>query len=260
MLITVAHHITTFKKKQNKTKHKNNLITKFIYRARMCNFVFSSYISHRYNILLQLTFVRQPESIFIHTFDMHETPFVSISYRSFRLLFLQLFFSFCLSSFYFTLFSSSLIVNRLDTVTTATFFQFSGSRRPSLASVHSTSSSIKSYSAQRFEKELQQKELRQEMKLRLTRLQQQQQLIQNRPHIVITDPHVFTPGAVSNPLTPNSLDDLLPSVIEMAEVSECDSPIRYPPKTNQIQFSIFLLIAAANTSQITPFWSLYRPL
>lgn len=57
------------------------------------------------------------------------------------------------------------------------------------------------------------------MKLRLTRLQQQQQLIQNRPHIVITDPHVFAPGVVSNPLTPNSLDDLLPCVIETAEVS-----------------------------------------
>lgn len=59
------------------------------------------------------------------------------------------------------------------------------------------------------------------MKLRLTRLQQQQQLIQNRPHIVITDPHVFAAGVVSNPLTPNSLDldDLLPCVIETVEVS-----------------------------------------
>lgn len=111
-----------------------------------------------------------------------------------------------------------------------------GSRRPSLASVHSTSSSIKSYSAVRFEKELQQKELRQEMKLRLTRLQQQQQLIQNRPHIVITDPHVLAASAVAaavaggavaksialktpSPLTPNSLDELLPCVIETAEVS-----------------------------------------
>lgn len=101
-----------------------------------------------------------------------------------------------------------------------------GSRRPSLASVHSTNSSIKSYSAARFEKELQQKELRQEMKLRLTRLQQHQQLIQNKPHIVITDPHVIG-GAIPktialktpSPLTPNSLDELLPCVIETAEVS-----------------------------------------
>lgn len=75
----------------------------------------------------------------------------------------------------------------------------------------------------RFEKELQQKELRQEMKLRLTRLQQQQQLIQNKPHIIISDsingtipkPALKTPS----PLTPNSLDELLPCVIETAEVS-----------------------------------------
>lgn len=72
------------------------------------------------------------------------------------------------------------------------------------------------------------------MKLRLTRLQQQQQLIQNRPHIVITDPHVLavTAAAVAggtvsktialktpSPLTPNSLDELLPCVIETAEPS-----------------------------------------
>lgn len=102
-----------------------------------------------------------------------------------------------------------------------------GSRRPSLASVHSTSSSIKSYSAIRFEKELQQKEIRQEMKLRLTRLQQQQQLIQNKPHIIITDPHVIG-GAIPktialktpSPLTPNSLDELLPCVIEVIETAE----------------------------------------
>lgn len=71
------------------------------------------------------------------------------------------------------------------------------------------------------------------MKLRLTRLQQQQQLIQNKPHIIITDPHVIVGGAVSraaaialktpSPLTPislteNSLDELLPCVIETAEV------------------------------------------
>lgn len=78
----------------------------------------------------------------------------------------------------------------------------------------------------RFEKEIQQKELRQEMKLRLARLQQQQQLIQNRPHIIITDPHVIgnvIPKTVAlktpSPLTPNSLDELLPCVIETVEVS-----------------------------------------
>lgn len=112
-----------------------------------------------------------------------------------------------------------------------------GSRRPSLASVHSTSSSIRSYSAMRFEKELQQKELRQEMKLRLARLQQQQQLIQNRPHIIISDPHVIAtmmPKTVAlktpSPLTPNSLDEFLPCVIETVEVSRNTHRICYAPQ------------------------------
>lgn len=99
-------------------------------------------------------------------------------------------------------------------------FLILGSRRPSLASVHSTSSSIKSYSIVRIEKELQQKELRQEMKLRLARLQQQQ----SRPHIVISDPllHcVMSKNALPSPspITPNSTDELLPSVDEAQEVS-----------------------------------------
>lgn len=63
------------------------------------------------------------------------------------------------------------------------------------------------------------------MKLRLTRLQQQQQLIQNKPHIIISDSYMIN-GTLSkpalktpSPLTPNSLDELLPCVIETAEVS-----------------------------------------
>lgn len=99
-----------------------------------------------------------------------------------------------------------------------------GSRRPSLASVHSTSSSIRSYGHMRFEKELQQKELRQEMKLRLTRLQQQQHYLQNKPHIIISD--LQSSGAIPktiaittpSPITPNSTDELLPSVAEGHEV------------------------------------------
>ncbi|XP_037904939.1 uncharacterized protein LOC119647800 isoform X2 [Hermetia illucens] len=96
-----------------------------------------------------------------------------------------------------------------------------GSRRPSLASVHSTSSSIRSYGVMRFEKEAQQKEIRQEMKLRLTRLQQQQYC--TRPQIIVggTGSH----GAITkmimpttSPLTPNSLDELLPSVDESQEI------------------------------------------
>ncbi|KAH8307610.1 hypothetical protein KR044_005232 [Drosophila immigrans] len=101
------------------------------------------------------------------------------------------------------------------------------SRRPSLASVHSTSSSVRSYSMMRFEKEVQQKEIRQEMKLRLARLQQQQHLTQNKPQIIIGEA-LLQHGAISrvtmatpSPLTPNSLDELLPSLDENQE---------YPPR------------------------------
>lgn len=75
----------------------------------------------------------------------------------------------------------------------------------------------------RIEKELQQKELRQEMKLRLARLQQQQQYQhQPRPHIIISDPllhGVMSKNALSSPspITPNSTDELLPSVDEEAQ-------------------------------------------
>lgn len=108
---------------------------------------------------------------------------------------------------------------------------FVGSRRPSLASIQSTSSSIKSYSVLRIEKELQQKELRQEMKLRLARLQQNQQQHHQqpmKPHIVIIsggDPLLHgvsvirhNPLPMPSPLTPNSTDELLPSVDETQEV------------------------------------------
>ncbi|XP_053662353.1 uncharacterized protein LOC128711498 [Anopheles marshallii] len=97
-----------------------------------------------------------------------------------------------------------------------------GSRRPSLASVHSTSSSVRSYSMRRFEQEIQQKELRQEMKRHLARLQEQQQLQKIKPNIIIGDviscpmnkPILTTPS----PMTPNSVDDILPSVDETQEV------------------------------------------
>lgn len=76
----------------------------------------------------------------------------------------------------------------------------------------------------RFEKEAQQKEIRQEMKLRLARLQQQQHLTQNKPQIVIGEA-LLQHGALSrvtmatpSPLTPNSLDELLPSLDENQEV------------------------------------------
>uniref|UniRef100_A0A8W7P308 Uncharacterized protein n=1 Tax=Anopheles coluzzii TaxID=1518534 RepID=A0A8W7P308_ANOCL len=98
------------------------------------------------------------------------------------------------------------------------------SRRPSLASVHSTSSSVRSYSMRRFEQEIQQKELRQEMKRHLARLQEQQQLQKIKPNIIIGDviscpmnkPILTTPS----PMTPNSVDDILPSVDETQEVGD----------------------------------------
>ncbi|XP_054084696.1 uncharacterized protein LOC105210303 isoform X2 [Zeugodacus cucurbitae] len=120
-----------------------------------------------------------------------------------------------------------------------------GSRRPSLASVHSTSSSVRSYSMMRFEKEVQQKEIRQEMKLRLARLQQQQHLNQNKPQIVIGDTlqhHMSAASALSrlsgmptpSPLTPNSTDELLPSVDELQE---------YPPRTEDLATTIHKMAA-----------------
>uniref|UniRef100_A0A1A9UFV0 Uncharacterized protein n=1 Tax=Glossina austeni TaxID=7395 RepID=A0A1A9UFV0_GLOAU len=86
----------------------------------------------------------------------------------------------------------------------------------------------------RFEKEQQQKEIRQEMKLRLARLQQQQhqqqhqqQLSQHKPQIIIGDTLMMQHGATlsritmatPSPLTPNSMDELLPSVDETQEHS-----------------------------------------
>uniref|UniRef100_A0A182YKR8 EB domain-containing protein n=1 Tax=Anopheles stephensi TaxID=30069 RepID=A0A182YKR8_ANOST len=74
----------------------------------------------------------------------------------------------------------------------------------------------------RFEQEIQQKELRQEMKRHLARLQEQQQLQKIKPNIIIGDviscpmnkPILTTPS----PMTPNSVDDILPSVDETQEV------------------------------------------
>ncbi|XP_011862695.1 PREDICTED: uncharacterized protein LOC105559197 isoform X2 [Vollenhovia emeryi] len=81
-----------------------------------------------------------------------------------------------------------------------------GSRRPSLASIHSSTSSSRSYSARRLEKERNDKEQRQVLQeLRLAKrdpVQQQQQQV------------VPTPS----PRTPHSTDELLPSVEEGKEV------------------------------------------
>lgn len=123
-----------------------------------------------------------------------------------------------LSFFFFFLFFFFLLPTFLPSPSPPT----PGSRRPSLASVHSTTSSVRSYSMRRFEQEIHQKELRQEMKKHLSRLQEQQQLQKIKPNIIIGDviscpmnkPILTTPS----PMTPNSIDDLLPSVDETQEV------------------------------------------
>ncbi|XP_076678400.1 uncharacterized protein LOC143374280 isoform X5 [Andrena cerasifolii] len=87
------------------------------------------------------------------------------------------------------------------------FSSDTGSRRPSLTSVHSSTSSARSYSARRLEKERNEKEQRQalqELRLAKQREQHQQQQQQVAP----------TPS----PRTPHSTDELLPSVEEGKEV------------------------------------------
>lgn len=88
---------------------------------------------------------------------------------------------------------------------------------------YSTTSSIRSYSSRRFEQEVRDKELRQEMKKQLCRLQEQQQLQKMRPTIIIGDsiPPFTIQSSKLTPhiLTPNSTDELLPSVEENDEFS-----------------------------------------
>ncbi|KAG6454475.1 hypothetical protein O3G_MSEX008720 [Manduca sexta] len=83
-----------------------------------------------------------------------------------------------------------------------------GSRRPSLSSVQSSSSSIRSYSAKRWEREREQKERRQ-MSMRLAQLHDKMSAGRDMPK------HAPTPS----PRSPNnSTDGLLPSVCEIREV------------------------------------------
>jgi hypothetical protein len=92
--------------------------------------------------------------------------------------------------------------------------------------ISSTTSSVRSYSSRRFDQELREKELRQEMKKQLCRLQEQQQLQKFRPTIIIGDSIPYTvskqiqmPSTTPHILTPNSTDELLPSVEENDEFS-----------------------------------------
>ncbi|XP_012228288.1 uncharacterized protein [Linepithema humile] len=82
-----------------------------------------------------------------------------------------------------------------------------GSRRPSLASVHSSTSSSRSYSARRLERERNEKEQRQA--LQELRLAKQREQLQQQQQQVIPTP---------SPRTPHSTDELLPSVEEGKEV------------------------------------------
>ncbi|XP_014603067.1 PREDICTED: uncharacterized protein LOC106786332 isoform X3 [Polistes canadensis] len=95
-----------------------------------------------------------------------------------------------------------------------------GSRRPSLASVHSSTSSARSYSARRLEKERNEKEQRQalqELRLQKQREQQQQQQQQHQQqHQQQQQQQQVAP--TPSPRTPHSTDELLPSVEEGKEV------------------------------------------
>ncbi|XP_052740487.1 uncharacterized protein LOC112052644 [Bicyclus anynana] len=83
-----------------------------------------------------------------------------------------------------------------------------GSRRPSLSSVQSSSSSIRSYSAKKWEREREQKERRQ-MSMRLAQLHDKMAAGRDIPK------HAPTPS----PRSPNnSTDGLLPSVCEIREL------------------------------------------
>ncbi|XP_018368551.1 PREDICTED: uncharacterized protein LOC108764706 [Trachymyrmex cornetzi] len=101
-------------------------------------------------------------------------------------------------------FKVELLEDTLISLRRSSFFRI-GSRRPSLASVHSSTSSSRSYSTRRLEKERNDKEQRQalqELRLAKQREQTQQQQV------------VPTPS----PRTPHSTDELLPSVEEGKEV------------------------------------------
>ncbi|XP_015174691.1 PREDICTED: uncharacterized protein LOC107065479 isoform X3 [Polistes dominula] len=96
-----------------------------------------------------------------------------------------------------------------------------GSRRPSLASVHSSTSSARSYSARRLEKERNEKEQRQalqELRLQKQREQQQQQQQQQQQPQHQQQQQQQQVAPTPSPRTPHSTDELLPSVEEGKEV------------------------------------------
>ncbi|XP_020294967.1 uncharacterized protein LOC109860358 isoform X2 [Pseudomyrmex gracilis] len=121
-----------------------------------------------------------------------------------------------------------------------------GSRRPSLASVHSSTSSSRSYSARRLEKERNEKEQRQALQeLRLAKQREQMQQQQVAP----------TPS----PRTPHSTDELLPSVEEGKEVfynevpttSEISNTIPITTPTTSSMMTTTTATTATTTSNAT---------
>ncbi|XP_015174692.1 PREDICTED: uncharacterized protein LOC107065479 isoform X4 [Polistes dominula] len=101
------------------------------------------------------------------------------------------------------------------------FSSDTGSRRPSLASVHSSTSSARSYSARRLEKERNEKEQRQalqELRLQKQREQQQQQQQQQQQPQHQQQQQQQQVAPTPSPRTPHSTDELLPSVEEGKEV------------------------------------------
>lgn len=111
-----------------------------------------------------------------------------------------------------------------------------GSRRPSLSSVQSSTSSIRSYSAKRWEREREQKERRQ-MSMRLAQLHDKMSAGREVPK------HAPTPS----PRSPNnSTDGLLPSVCEIREVRSSTS---YPLWTFTISKHTHLLTLPFKTQE-----------
>lgn len=120
------------------------------------------------------------------------------------------------------------------------YYSTSGSRRPSVASIHSSTSSSRSYSARRFERENMQREQRQ--------LQLQMQMQIQRDNL--------KPAAVPtpSPKTPVSTDELLPSVSEVREVREddhCTCPFKPLAHMHYIIFVFWRCNVTKSTGLIT---------
>ncbi|XP_033213708.1 uncharacterized protein LOC117170779 [Belonocnema kinseyi] len=118
-----------------------------------------------------------------------------------------------------------------------------GSRRPSLASVHSTTSSARSFSARRLERERNEKEQRQALQeLRLTKQRDQQQ------------PQQQQIAPTPSPRTPHSTDELLPAVEEGKELfyNENCQCAQQVPTTSGTSGMASTTTRVAATKEVTP--------